>query len=96
MNREILTKLADVLICAEKTPFTFDCEVKFNGIYGTDRVTMCYCTEDEYDKIVSDYAFDETIFFYIIVADNALKDTLNNSDWSIIDVYEDSVSPINL
>lgn len=91
MNREILTKLADVLISSPTTPFTFDCEIKFKDNGKTERVTMCYCTEEEYDKLAGDNTFDEVIFFYLISTDTVLRDTMNNEDWEIIDIYEDSV-----
>lgn len=92
MNKEILTKLADTLISVP-TPILFYCDIKFKDNGNTENVSMCYCTEEEYEK-VSNSEFDNDIFFYLISADGVLKDALNNDEWEITDINEDSAFTI--
>ena len=88
MNREILTKLADIIISVP-TPILFDCDIKFKDNGNAENVSMCYCTEEEYEK-VSNSEFDEDIFFYLISTDGVIKDALNNDEWEITDINEGS------
>ena len=87
---KVVTQLADVLI-AGKTPFTFDCKIRFRDDGKEEQVTMCHCTQEEYDKIAGDFLLDEMIFFYLIDDEHILRDTINNEDWELLEVYEDSI-----
>ena len=83
--------MADTLVSSTETPFTFDCKIKFRDDGKEERVTMCYCTQEEYDKIAGDFLLDEMIFFYLIDSEHILRDTINNEDWELLEVYEDSI-----
>ena len=87
---KVVTQLAETLISGEM-PFTFECKIKFKDTNETENVTMCYCSENDYEDIANNAAVDEMIFFYIIDAENVLRNTLNNNDFEIVEVYEDTI-----
>lgn len=99
MNKsEVITKLADAIIAANGQSFTIDCQIHWreDDDNKTTRDTICYCTDEEHDKLAGDETFDDTIFYYIIAGDGAFKHIFNDkNEWEIVDVYEDTLNLIN-
>lgn len=94
---EVITKLADAIITTNGQSFTIDCQIHWreDDDKKTTRETICYCTDEEYDRL-SVKPFDNNIFYYIIAGDGAFKDVFNdNNEWEITEVYEDTLSVIN-
>lgn len=92
-NDKEIAKLADAIIQSNGDSFIIDCEIhwKSDKDNKTSTRTICYCSEDEYDKLSSDETFDDTIFYYITDRDGDFKEVFNEChDWEIIEVFENT------
>lgn len=92
-NEKEFAKLADAIIQSNGNSFTIDCEIHWKDEKDskTSTQTICYCSQDEYDKLADDETFDDTIFYYIMDMDGELKRVFGDkNEWEIVEVYENT------